>query len=222
MPLGSADDPEDAGGGFSVGRCNSARSEFPIGEEATPNALQEIAPPRAFAFAFPRVLQHPALGLAEKPLQRLGPRNRPGWPGGQTIGFRRLSSRPYPAPAPPWSPPRAPDPVRCCLAAAPASAKTKSQSILRQRVLPGDGDRPRQGRHDYRLNRFFVSDYFRAAQKGSYDTIVENCLNRFFVSDYFRAIWSFCAWAPKDSLNRFFVSDYFRATPHCFGGTPPR
>ena len=60
-----------------------------------------------------------------------------------------------------------------------------SQSLLRQRLLPDIVDSKVAPLAQNRLNRFFVSDYFRT-QEGPIYYLVHSRLNRFFVSDYFR------------------------------------
>ena len=88
-----------------------------------------------------------------------------------------------------------------------------SQSLLRQRLLPGPSNARLALGLRYRLNRFFVSDYFRADEPRVVRTPAEMSLNRFFVSDYFRASMKSTPLKHKRRrLNRFFVSDYFRAS----------
>ena len=112
-----------------------------------------------------------------------------------------------------------------------------SQSLLRQRLLPGQSIVDQSVAVAKSLNRFFVSDYFRALSVASCSLTRSAVFNRFFVSDYFRANYrlsplssgAFCVSIASSSaitsgqlvdaytrftskgLNRFFVSDYFRA-----------
>src|ERR1035438_8512378 len=93
------------------------------------------------------------------------------------------------------------------------SRTKKSQSLLRQRILPDvHGVVQRGFGRAFRLNRFFVSEYFRTeitTQTGG--RVVVARLNRFFVSEYFRTPNLRNVQARNlRRLNRFFVSEYFR------------
>ena len=61
-----------------------------------------------------------------------------------------------------------------------------SQSLLRQRLLPDASGRRVRPHPPARLNRFFVSDYFRTSSTATMSGLCSSGLNRFFVSDYFR------------------------------------
>ncbi len=65
--------------------------------------------------------------------------------------------------------------------------RQRSQSLLRERLLPGANKGESKVLAVTGLNRFFVSDYFRAVREIPYVEVNRRRLNRFFVSDYFRA-----------------------------------